>query len=143
MHKGVWGQSDPMGSIAECDAEPKGLPNSFVVPIELVDCQHCAACCFSELTRYVQVTGNDYARLGADAVAYVHFIENRAFMLLTDGHCAALKFELESGQFVCQVYEHRPEVCRELERGSAACNGERQAKGERPLVFLRRKDGSI
>ena len=88
------------------------------------------------------MTGNDYARLGADAVAYVQFIENRAFMLLKDEHCAALKFDLESKQFVCHVYEHRPEVCRELERGSTACKGERQAKGERQLVFLRRKDGN-
>jgi hypothetical protein len=128
-----------MGLIAECNAEPNGLRNSSVIPIELAGCQHCAACCFSELARYVRVTGNDYARLGADAQAYVHFIENRAFMLLTDGHCAALKFEFESMQFVCQVYENRPEVCRELERGSTACRGERQAKGERQLVFLKRK----
>ncbi len=142
MHKGVQAQSNPMGLIAECDVEPNGLRNSSVLPVEVADCQLCAACCFSELARYVRVTGNDYARLGADAVAYVHFIENRAFMLLTDGHCAALKFDLESKQFICQVYEHRPEVCRELERGSTACTGERQTKGERQLVFLRRKDRS-
>ena len=128
-----------MELIAECDAAASAFPNSSALPIEPADCQHCAACCFSELARYVRVTGNDYARLGADAVAYVHFIENRAFMLLIDGHCAALKFDSESRQFACQVYEHRPEVCRELERGSTACQGERQAKGERPLVFLGRK----
>jgi Fe-S-cluster containining protein len=131
-----------MGLIPECDSEANALPNSSVFPVEPADCQHCAACCFSELARYVRVTGNDYARLGADAVAYVHFIDNRAFMLMTDGHCAALEFELESMRFVCQVYEHRPEVCRELERGSTACKGERHAKGDRSLVLLRRKCSS-
>ena len=140
MYKGVVAHADPMGLSTEHDAEPNGPPNSSVIPIALAACQDCAACCFSELARYIRVTGNDYARLGADAVAYVHFIENRAFMLLTDGHCSALKFELESMQFVCRVYEHRPEVCRELERGSTACNAERQSKGERSLVFLRRKN---
>lgn len=135
------GSTQPMGLIAECDVEHNELPNSSVLRIE-PDCQHCAACCFSELARYVRVTGNDYARLGADAATYVHFIENRAFMLLTEGHCAALKFELESMQFVCQVYERQPEVCRELERGSTTCKAVRQAKGERPLVFLGRKDSN-
>jgi len=127
-----------VGLIAECDSELIGADSS-VLPTELISCQHCAACCFSELARYVRVTGNDYTRLGADAVAYVHFIENRAFMLMTDGHCAALEFDPDSMQFVCQVYEHRPEVCRELERGSAACKGERHAKGDRSLATLRRK----
>ncbi len=124
-----------MGLVAESSA----LRSSSALRVEPADCQHCAACCFSELDRYVRVTGNDYARLGADAVVYVHFIENRAFMRLTNGHCAALKFDSVSLQFTCQVYEHRPEVCRELERGSTSCEAERQAKGERPLVFLRRK----
>jgi Fe-S-cluster containining protein len=138
MHKGVHAEVSPVGLIAECVAESDAIQN-FSIHTELSDCQRCAACCFSELARYVRVTGNDYARLGADAVAYVHFIENRAFMLMTEGHCAALKYESESLQFVCQVYEDRPEVCRELERGSTACKGEHQAKGERSLATLRRK----
>ncbi len=111
-----------------------------MIPFATPECQQCAACCFSELTRYVQVTGNDYARLGEAAESYVQFIENRAYMRPVDGHCAALKFDMQWGQFICQEYENRPEVCRGLQRNSAACRAEREVKGERSLVFLRRKD---
>ncbi len=86
------------------------------------------------------MTGDDYNRLGEAAERLVHFVGNRAYMRLTDGHCAALRVELD-GRFVCTAYEARPDTCRDLERESAQCAGERLAKAGRAnarLVELRR-----
>src|SRR3954468_16319270 len=55
------------------------------------DCQHCGVCCFSESAEYVWVTGYDWTRLATDAGQLAHFIGNRAFMKMENGHCAALK----------------------------------------------------
>jgi hypothetical protein len=88
----------------------------------------------------VRVTGDDYERLGAAVEDFVHFVSNRAYMRLADGHCAALRIELE-GRFVCTVYETRPDACRDLERESPQCVGELFTKGGRAtarLVQLRR-----
>jgi uncharacterized protein len=106
-------------------------------------CTHCGVCCFSESPRHASVTGDDYARLGDDAAGLVAFLENRAFMRLDDvghaspvGHCAALVLDASLGTFVCSVYERRPAVCRELERGEPPCAGERATKGKRPTRAL-------
>lgn len=87
------------------------------------------------------MTGDDYERLGEAAEGLVNFLGNRAYMRLADGHCAALRVELE-GRFVCTVYETRPDACRELERESPHCAGERHAKHGRAaarLVQLRKE----
>lgn len=91
------------------------------------DCQSCGACCFSGAERYVRVTGSDYSRLGAFVDAYVLFLGNRAYMRMTNGHCAALVL-LGGGRFACQLYEVRPTICRGLQRGSPECDGERHVK---------------
>ena len=99
-------------------------------------CLACGTCCFSTLERYVPVSGDDHARLGDDAERLVHWVENRAYLRLEDGHCAALAIEAEGGRFVCTVYGRRPKVCRDLERGSPECAGELEAKGGRPPQAL-------
>jgi hypothetical protein len=81
------------------------------------------------------VTGDDYERLGAAVDDVVHFVGNRAYMRFADGHCAALRIEL-SGRFVCTVYETRPDACRDLERGSSVCAGERFTKAGRAAARL-------
>jgi hypothetical protein len=89
----------------------------------------------------VRVTGNDYERLGAAVEDLVHFVGNRAYMRLADGHCAALRIELE-GRFVCTVYETRPSACRDLDRESPHCAGElftKRGRATARLVELRRK----
>ena len=109
------------------------------------DCTRCAACCFSESPTHARVTGDDYARLGDEAERLVTWIGNAAFMRLervTDAlhKCAALAIDPERGSFACSIYATRPEVCRDLTRGSGACRGELAAKGERPrraLLVLR------
>lgn len=86
------------------------------------------------------MTGDDHRRLGDDADRLVEWIGNLAFMKLAgDGdvrRCAALLLDARSGTFACSVYENRPAVCRDLERGSGACRGELSAKGERPKRAL-------
>jgi uncharacterized protein len=108
------------------------VPDAVTPP----DCLACGTCCFSELETYVRVTGHDHARLGEHAGELVHFVENRAYMKMADGHCAALLVE-PGGRFVCRVYEARPATCRELERGSPQCEAEIERKGERPRRHLR------
>lgn len=105
---------------------------------DLPACLACGTCCFSDIDRYVRVTGNDYERLGDDAETFVQFLGNRAYMRMADGHCAALEVVREHRAFVCRVYEQRPQICRDLERGSAQCLGERDTKGERPARALDR-----
>jgi Fe-S-cluster containining protein len=107
------------------------------------DCTRCGACCFSESDRHARVTGDDYERLGDDAARLVVFLGNQAFMRLVRmddvaggtarvGHCAALVVDPSAGTFLCSVYDRRPDVCRDLDRGSPACAGERFVKGDRP-----------
>jgi Fe-S-cluster containining protein len=103
------------------------------------ECTECAACCFSTLERYVEVKGSDYTQLGDAAERLVHFIGNRAYMRMVDGHCAALAVDVENRRFLCAVYHDRPAICRDLERGSPACMGERVTKRERPLLSIARK----
>ena len=100
------------------------------------ECLACGACCFSELPTYVRVTGEDHARLGDDAEAWTHFVGNRCYLRMQDGHCAALRVE-PAGRFVCAIYERRPETCRRLERGSPECAAERHEKTARTRLALR------
>lgn len=102
-------------------------------------CLACGTCCFSELDTYARLDGADHAGLGVRADELTHFIGNRCYMKMHDGHCAALVIDVAGRRFVCGVYESRPAVCRELERGSPACQGEIHEKGERPLALLGRR----
>jgi len=99
-------------------------------------CLGCGACCFSQLTEYVRVSGADHARIGARVDELTHFEGNRCYLNMLDGHCAALVIDLTTSQFVCSIYETRPDTCRDLERASDACRGEVHAKRERPLLLL-------
>jgi uncharacterized protein len=80
---------------------------------------------------FVRVTGDDWKRLGDRADEIAQFIGNRAFMRMNAGRCVALDHRTnEDGapDFFCTIYEHRPQVCRDLARGSAECDGERELK---------------
>ena len=99
------------------------------------ECLACGTCCFSNLETYVRVTGDDYERLGDRADALARFAGNRAYMRMEDGHCAALR--IEGGRFVCTAYDVRPDVCRDLARGSPECAGEIATKRDRTIIRLR------
>jgi Fe-S-cluster containining protein len=103
------------------------------------ECLACGVCCFSRLDTYVQVTGDDHERLGDRTDELVRFDGHRAYMRMTDGHCAALRIEKLTGELVCSVYETRPQTCRDLARGSSACLGELATKRLRPLLALGRR----
>jgi len=88
---------------------------------------------------FVRVTGADWERLGAAADRLAHFVGNRAFMRMTAGHCAALELRLAAGsgtEFFCTIYEHRPQICRDLARGSPECAAER-TRALPPLIQIR------
>jgi Fe-S-cluster containining protein len=120
------------------DAPTKGR---IQVGADVPECTACGTCCFSTLTEYVRVFGFDHDRMDDRALAYTHFVGNRCYMRLEEGHCAALRVELApggGGRFTCAIYEMRPDACRSLERGSGGCAGERHEKAERPLLALER-----
>lgn len=84
---------------------------------------------------FVRVTGADWARLGARAEELAHFIGHRAYMRMRDGHCAALDVRRDevsgAADFFCTIYEQRPQICRDLARGSPECAGEIETKQPR------------
>ena len=92
----------------------------------LVECQSCGACCFSDSSAYVPLTEADRARLGGDATDLIHEEDGAHYMAMRQGHCAALR--IRAGAFVCSMYDSRPAVCRELDRGTPACLEERKLK---------------
>jgi len=91
-------------------------------------------CCFFDDPRYVMVYEEDSERLADRADELTHFIRGRCFMRKKEGHCIALVQVGEHWQ--CSIYEQRPGLCREFERGCGTC---------RTLVPLRhprmRKEG--
>jgi Fe-S-cluster containining protein len=115
------------------------------------ECTVCGTCCFSTLPEYVRVFGYDWDRMDDRARTFAHFLGNRCYLRIEDGHCAALVIEpgdardARAPRYLCSIYEVRPDACRALERGSGACRGERHEKGERPLLaveaLLRRARG--
>jgi hypothetical protein len=108
---------------------PERLPALVKTP---TDCLRCGACCFSPAEAFVRVTGPDWARLGDAAERLAHFIVHRAYMKMADGHCAALELRTTPAgepEFFCTVYENRPQICRDLARGSPECEGERSRLG--------------
>lgn len=102
------------------------------------ECVRCGACCFSTDKTYLRVLEGDYERLGEDAERLTHTLDKRVYMRLADGHCAALTYDKKRGQFLCSVYEKRPDVCHWLERGSGQCQVERRDKSDRPITLARR-----
>ncbi len=82
----------------------------------------------------MRVDGRDWARLGAEAERWAVFVGHRAFMRMEAGHCAALERRRDDAgvaEYFCRVYEQRPQICRDLARGSSECEGERATKGDR------------
>ncbi len=108
---------------------------AFVAP---ADCCDCGRCCFSDATAYLPVFGFDLARMDERARGFTSNEAGQRFMRLEDGRCSALQLDVEQRRFTCRIYEARPDVCRQLERGSGACGEQWQDKAGRPDVALER-----
>lgn len=83
----------------------------------------------------MRVSGEDWSRLGTDAERLAQFVGHRAFLRMTEGRCAALEVRATgegAREYYCTIYERRPQVCRDLARGSPECEAERTLKGSRP-----------
>ena len=93
----------------------------------------------------MRIDGADWARLGPDAERVAHFIGNRAYLRMAGGRCAALAVSLEpeSGarRFFCTIYDRRPQVCRDLARGSPECEAEIARKA--PAATFALPDGAV
>lgn len=79
----------------------------------------------------MRVSGADWARLGEQADRVARFIGNRAYMRMRAGHCIALdEGRAPDGalEFRCSHYDRRPQICRDLGRGSPACEAELMTK---------------
>lgn len=103
------------------------------------NCQTCGVCCFSKLDTYVPVTGRDWSRLATAAESVAHFVGHRVYMKMREGHCAALEIQTSADgppAFFCTVYAQRPQICRDLARGSPLCRGELAAKAGRVAATL-------
>ena len=102
------------------------------------DCQCCGACCFSLSPTYVRITGEDWARLGETAETVAHFVGNRDYMRMTAGHCASLEIHQDADagvRYACSIYDRRPQVCRDLARGSPQCEAELARKTDRVIAL--------
>ena len=101
-------------------------------------CLRCGVCCFSRLDTYVRVSGDDWARLGPDAERVAHFIGHRAYLRMREGRCAAWVTRAGpdgAAEYFCTIYERRPQVCRDLGRGSPECEAELALKSARPAAL--------
>lgn len=91
---------------------------------------------------YVWVREHDRARLGERADALTHRVGSQVFMRMRDGHCGALDVRRDAAggvEFLCTIYENRPEICRDLGRGSPECLGDRETKAAAVVAAVSRQ----
>ena len=87
--------------------------------VAVPECTACGVCCFFDDPRYVMVFDDDLERLGPYAESMTHMLRGRRFMLAEQGHCIALR---QAGEhYLCSIYEHRPQLCRDFQRGCDTC----------------------
>jgi uncharacterized protein len=125
VHRSGW-TCDPWA------VQTRGRPADDDVP----SCTACGTCCFSTLPEYVRVFGCDWDRMDDRARGYTSFDGNKCHMRIEDGRCTALVIDPLARTFHCAIYEHRPDSCRALDRGSGACRADRHEKAERPLLAI-------
>jgi Fe-S-cluster containining protein len=104
-----------------------------MIAVEELDCQACAACCHGD-EGWVHVDASDDARVDASpalarlVVLTRHGAYVKRSLKMIDGACAALE-RIDGDRWSCGIYVDRPNVCREVERGSDACRAARRARG--------------
>jgi len=100
-----------------------------------LDCQSCGACCKAhpsyEGMNYVRIYNEDAQRMTPEQ-RQQYTVKLRggahAMRLVEDKRCAALDGEIGSC-VSCRIYDNRPEVCRNFERGDDSCRFARMEAG--------------
>lgn len=103
------------------------------------DCQSCGACCRAhpnyEGANYVRIYDEDAERM-TQKQRQLYTVKLRgnkhAMRLVGDKRCAALEGEI-GGCVSCRIYDNRPEVCRNFERGDDSCRFARMEAGLGPF----------
>jgi hypothetical protein len=87
---------------------------------------------------HIRLMPSDLERLGALADAGAGVVERHSslpYLIMRDQHCAQLVTNGET--FACGIYDLRPAVCRDLDRGSPSCGAERAHKYmSKPRLFV-------
>ena len=91
-----------------------------------ISCDSCGACC-REGFDSVTIEDNDPVLDAHPELAVLH---ERYTEIARDGHrCAALQGSLETRDFRCRIYQHRPTCCRELVPAGEHCLTARRRVG--------------
>ena len=81
-----------------------------------IDCDRCEACCCRLEVILLGDTGVPYRYVDENEYGY------EVMVRLDDGKCVAL----DRNTMRCTIYAQRPQVCRDFEMGSFACEEERE-----------------
>ncbi len=98
-----------------------------------MECKHCGKCCFGSFCRHVgQEDLDDWQEHGRHDIIEMYekdkartnriYPEMRAFGLPLHT-CSCIKVD-NNGELYCEIYEHRPIVCREKGKKPLPVNGE-------------------
>lgn len=80
------------------------------------ECQDCGICCRASVPDYVELSDFEIDNIPERMVKW---IDTFPFMRMRKGACIA--FRSCESRCSCAVYEHRPNVCRDFERGGSRC----------------------
>lgn len=81
-------------------------------------CTECGACCAHHDPKWVEVTAADASRI---PVELLQAGDIQPFALkMGSGRCAALA-GIVGRETACRIYEQRPAICRNVQRGDALC----------------------
>ncbi|HLC96682.1 MAG TPA: YkgJ family cysteine cluster protein [Candidatus Nanoarchaeia archaeon] len=81
-------------------------------------CTKCGLCCF--ISPFLKA--DDIKRIENAGYPREHFLEElrgKKFMKMDGGKCIFLK-KVNEGEYLCSIYEHRPETCRKYPTEVAA-----------------------
>jgi len=86
----------------------------------LPECLDCGACCHSINPRLVELLGAD-AHTVPEEFAEGDSSGGAHMRMLKDPACGGFVCSALGEKNACRIYERRPFLCREFERGSAEC----------------------
>lgn len=81
-------------------------------------CTECGACCAHTDPKWIEVNARDAAPI-PEALTQPGDVQPFA-MKMCNGHCAALQ-GVVGREVSCRIYEKRPAICRNVQRGDALC----------------------